>query len=180
MRSRLLAGAACALLLAGCGGDPAAAPSSSVRLHVSAPADLASVREGSVEVRGTVRPAGAQVTVRGARAQVSGSTFSARVDLAPGVNVVDVLASADHARPALTAVRVRRIMTVPVPDVTGLSADAARRGLERAGLKADTKSTGGFFDQFLGGTRVVCRTDPASGGRVDIGTTVHVFVGRSC
>jgi hypothetical protein len=181
MRPVLLAGAAGVLLLAGCGGGGrAAAPATPVRLTVSAPGDLAAVRDGSVEVRGSVRPAGAAVSVAGQRAQVSGGTFTARVGLDAGVNVIDVLASAGDARPALTAIRVRRITTVPVPDVTSLSSDEARTQLQGVGLKVDTQRTGGFFDPLLGGKLGVCRTEPPAGAQVDVGTTVTVDVAHRC
>jgi hypothetical protein len=178
MRPVLLAGALGALVLTGCGRHAAPPP---VRVHIAAPGDLSTARDSSVQLRGTVQPAGATVVVRGRRAAVSGSgTFSARVDLSPGVNIIDVMASDGSARPALTAVRVRRIITVRVPDVAGLSGDDARTQLEGLGLKVDTQRTGGLIDELLGGARVVCQTDPAAGDEVDAGSTVHVFVGRNC
>jgi hypothetical protein len=180
MRPVLLAAAVCASLLTACGGsDPAAPPP--VRVTVSDPADQRTVRDGAVDVRGTVRPAGAAVTVRGQHAQVDGGSFRARVPLQAGVNVIDVLASAGDARPALTAVRVKRIVTIAVPDVVGQSPDDARKQLEDAGLKADTRqSGGGFFDELLGQAPQVCETAPAAGDRVDPGTTVAVTVARRC
>ena len=180
MRPLLLAGAACALTLSACGGGTTPPPPP-VRVTVSDPADQRAVRDGSVDVRGTVRPAGATVTVRGQRAQVSGGSFHARVSLAAGVNVIDVLASAGDARPALTAVRVRRIMTVAVPDVVGGNPDDARKALQAAGLKVDTQqSGGGFFDELLGQAPQVCATSPQAGATVDAGATVHVTVARRC
>jgi hypothetical protein len=180
-RLLILAGAACALLLSACGGsdpEPAGTP---VRLAVTAPGDLASVRGGSVEIRGTVRPASADVTVRGEQAQVSGGSWSAQVTLEPGVNVVDVLASAGAARPAMTAVRVRRLVQVEVPDVTGLSADDAKSALRDAHLGADLQTArGGLFDELLGGDPRVCETAPAAGEKVDPGTTVVVTLARRC
>jgi ABC-type uncharacterized transport system auxiliary subunit len=93
MRLSLLAGAACALLLCACGGsDDAATAVAPVRLQVTAPGDQETVRAERVELRGTVRPASATVTVRGERADVSGGAWSAEVSLEPGVNVVDVRA----------------------------------------------------------------------------------------
>ncbi|HEU4973558.1 MAG TPA: PASTA domain-containing protein [Baekduia sp.] len=183
MRAPLLAGALCALaLLAGCGGgDGSSRPATPVRLTVASPGDLASVRSGSVEVRGTVRPASATVTVAGSSADVSGGSFRASVDLEPGVNVIDVLASAGDDRPALTAVRVRRLITVAVPDVTGLSPDDAKAALKHAGLGADVqKEGGGLLDELFGGDPAVCATDPEGGSEADAGSTVTVFVSRRC
>jgi hypothetical protein len=180
-RNGLLTGAACALLMVGCGGGKPATATAPVRLQVTTPSDSGTVREASVELRGTVSPAGATVLVRGAKASVSGGAWSASVDLEPGVNVVDVLASAGTARPALTAVRVRRVVEVTVPDVTGLSADDARQGLEDADLKADLQTeNGGFFDELLGGSPKVCDTDPTGGASVAPQTTVVVHLARNC
>jgi hypothetical protein len=182
MRAPLPAGAICALaLLAGCGGgggtDASGPP---VRLTVASPSDLAAVRTGTVEVRGTVRPATATVKVAGEPAPVSGGSFSADVSLEPGVNVIDVLAAAGDDRPALTAVRVRRLLTVTVPDVTGLSTADARTALEGAGFRVDVKRSGGLLDELLGGEPAVCETSPAPGDEADAGSTVEVTVARHC
>jgi hypothetical protein len=181
MRLSLLTGAACALLLGACGGDKPAEPVGTVRLQVSAPQDFGTVRTDSVEVRGTVRPASATVTVRGERAEVSGGVWSAQVGVEPGVNVVDVLASAGRARPAMTAVRVRRVAEVVVPDLVGLSADEAQSALKDANLEGDLQTAGGgFFDELLGGSPEVCATEPGAGARVDPGSTVVVQLARRC
>jgi hypothetical protein len=182
MRLLLLAGATCALLFSACGGrtrNPA--PAAPVRLQVTAPGDLGSVHGQTVTVRGTVRPGTATVTVRGRRATVSGGSWSSDVRLDPGVNVIDVLASADRGRPALTALRVRRIVTIAVPDVTGQSVADATRQLEDRGLKADVQTAGGdFFDKLLGGNPNVCDTTPGAGEQVDPGTTILVRASRRC
>ena len=181
MWTSLLTGAACALLLGACGGDKPAKPVAPVHLQVTAPQDLGTVRTASVEVRGTVTPVSATVTVRGERAQISGGAWSAQVDVEPGVNVVDVLASAGRARPALTAVRVRRVVDVVVPDLVGLSADDAKAELEDADLKGELQTTGGgFFDELLGGSPEVCATEPSAGAHVDPGSTVVVQLARRC
>jgi PASTA domain/Glucodextranase, domain B len=181
MRLALLAGAVCALLLTACGGDEPAATVAPVHLAVAAPQDLASVRSETVELSGTVKPAGASVEVRGKRASVSGGAWSAKVALEPGVNVVDVLATAGRARPALTAVRVRRIVDVTVPDLVGLSADDAKTELEDAKLVGELQTEdGGFFDELLGGSPEVCQTDPTAGTHVDPGSTVIVQLARRC
>jgi Glucodextranase, domain B/PASTA domain len=176
-RLPLAAAAACALA-GGCGGDdPPPAP---VRLVVSAPHDMAVVRAASVELRGSVRPASAVVTVRGRRATVSDGAFHARVALEPGTNVIDVLASAGAARPALTALRVRRRVSVAVPDLVGLLASDVKARLTDAGLKADVQDRDGLFDRLLPGGPTVCATDPKAGTEVDPGATVHVDVSRRC
>jgi hypothetical protein len=181
MRLTLLTGAACALLLGACGSDKPAKPVAPVRLQVTAPQDLGTVRTASVEIRGTVVPSSATVTVRGGRARVSGGVWNAQVSVEPGVNVVDVLASAGRARPALTAVRVRRVVDVVVPDLVGLSADEAKTELEDANLKGDLQTVGGgFFDELLGGSPEVCATEPSAGAHVDPGSTVVVQLARRC
>jgi hypothetical protein len=174
-----LAAAAVCALAGGCGGDgPPPAP---VRLVVSSPSDMQTVRAANVELRGTVRPASADVTVGGRHATVSGSgTFRATVALEPGTNVIDVLASAGDARPALTALRVRRRVSVPVPDLVGQLASDVKARLTDAGLKADVQDRDGLFGRLLPGDPTVCATDPKAGTDVDPGTTVHVDVSRRC
>src|SRR4051794_27587777 len=176
-RLPLAAVAVCALA-GGCGGDPPAPPG---RLALAAPTDEASVRGAAVELRGTVRPASALVTVRGERAAVSGEgTFRATVKLAPGTNVIDVLASAGRARPALTAIRVRRRVSVVVPDVVGVLADDVEDRLSAAGLKAKVDDRDGIFDRLLPRDPVVCATDPRAGVEVRPATIVGVVVSRRC
>jgi len=187
---RPLLPAACALTgtlaLAACGGGSGASspPAAPVRLTVTAPGDGNTVRNGTVEVRGTVRPAGAKVLVRGEPAEVSGRSFSARVSVQPGVNVIDVLASAGTARPALTAFRVRRILQVTVPDVTGTDPDAARKQLAGDGFKVqvdEQQGGGGLLDDLFGNaTPQVCSTDPDGGTKVDPGSTVTLHIAKSC
>jgi hypothetical protein len=182
MRLSLLTGAACALLLGACGADKPAKPVASVRLQVTAPEDLGTVRTANVEIRGTVAPASATVTVRGQRAQVSDGAWSAQISVEPGVNVVDVLASAGHARPALTALRVRRVIDVVVPELVGLSADDAKSALADVHLEGDlqTDDGGGFLDDLLGRSPQVCETTPTGGTHVDPGSTVVVQLARRC
>lgn len=174
-----LAAVAVCVLAGGCGGDgPPPAP---VRLDVTSPGDQAVVRTASVELRGTVRPASAVVTVAGERATVSGEgAFHASVKLAPGTNVIDVMASAGDARPALTAIRVRRRVSVTVPDVVGVLAADVKDRLTAAGLKAKIDDRDGIFERLLPGEPTVCATDPSAGEEVDPGTTVRVLVSRRC
>jgi hypothetical protein len=185
MRPATLITACCAALapaLAGCsGGDERRdAPLRAVRLQVTAPADGAIARGGTVEVRGRVSPAGARVWVLGRRAQVSGGSFTAVVPLEHGPNVVDVAAAARGRRAALAALRVTRDERVVVPDLAGIAAADVERELEALDLRADVERGGGLLDRLLPGDPVVCEQDPAAGARVRRGRTVRVVVARSC
>jgi len=127
MRRATLIGAWCAAFvpaLAGCGGgeekpEPSLRP---VRLEVTAPADAAIVRGGTLDVRGRVSPAGAHVRVLGRPADVTGGTFIAVVALEHGRNIVDVAATAPGRRTTLAAFRVTRDERVSVPDLAGVGA----------------------------------------------------------
>ena len=136
-RLGLLLAVACALGLAACGDSSSTATKPPVRLSVDAPGDGAVVRQGTVEISGRVSPAGATVTVLGRSATIAGQSFSASVPMDAGDNVIDVMATAPAARPAMTAVRILREITIRVPDVTGDSPGDARSRLEQAGLRAD-------------------------------------------
>ena len=180
MRTRQLSTAALtATLLAACGGGSAPAPPP-VRVSVTAPGDQTVVHEEQVEVRGTVRPSSATVTVAGKRARVTEGTFRATVGLAAGTNVIDVMAQAGRARPALMAIRVRRDLAVEVPDVVGVPVAQAIRELDAAGLESDVETADDFFDRLLPGDPNVCESDPESGARVERGTTVRLRASRRC
>src|SRR5215207_4939056 len=88
----------------GCHDDRSQRP---VRLEITAPADAAVVRDGSVEVRGLVRPRGARVLVLGRPARVARGEFRAVVPLRVGSNLIDVGASARGAAPAWNACESR-------------------------------------------------------------------------
>ena len=81
----------------------------------------------------------------------------------------------------MTAVRVRRVIDVVVPDVVGFSAADARGALKDAKLAPDLQTAGGgFFDELLGGDPKVCETAPVAGAHVDPGSTVVVQLARRC
>ena len=186
MPARPFVALAClAAAVAGCGGggEPRTKvpPPPPVKLDVTSPDDMATVRNASVEVRGTVTPAGAVVRVLGQPAIVSGGgTFSARVPLDPGNNVIDVMATAGGRGPALTAFRVTREMPVEVPDLGGLDVAAVQSKLGAAGLGVQVERGGGLLEQLLPGDPAVCEQDPEAGAKVRRGTTVHVVVAKSC
>jgi hypothetical protein len=184
MRARppLLLALAC-LCAAGCGGDDqprAERPPVPIELEVTAPADMAIVRSETVEVRGSVEPAGAAVRVLGRQARVSGGTFSAEVPLEPGANVIDVMATARGRAPAMTAFRVTRELPVEVPDLSGDEVPEVQKKLGAVGLQPEVTRGGGLLDELLPGEPAVCEQDPEAGAEVRRGTTVHVVVSRSC
>jgi hypothetical protein len=173
-----------AAVAAGCGGENqprAQRPAPAVDLSVTAPNDMATVREETVQVQGTVAPAGADVLVMGQKAPVSGGgSFSATVALEPGANVIDVMASAAGRTPALTAFRVTREVPVTVPDLGGKSEADVDRALAAIGLKPEVEKGGGLIEDLLPGDPAVCQQDPSPGTQVRRGSTVHVVVSKSC
>jgi Glucodextranase, domain B/PASTA domain len=174
---------ACLATAAGCGGDDnerAQRPLTPVRLNVNEPADMAVVQSDSVEVQGTVEPAGATVRVMGTRADVSGGTFRASVALEPGPNVIDVIATARGRGTAMTAFRVTRELPVEVPDLDGLEVQEVEDKLADAGLRADINERTNLIEELLPGEPAVCEQDPEPGTEVRRGTTVHVEVAKSC
>jgi hypothetical protein len=184
VRRASVIGAACAAaLLPGCGGggdDPPPLPRDPVRLTISTPADGTVVRGGTVDVRGSVSPATADVAVLGRPALVTGGRFTVVVPLDPGVNLVDVAASAGRRRPAFAVLRVTRDVQVTVPDLTGVAEDDVAPQLEALGLKADIQHDDSILDVLRGGDRVVCLQDPEGGTRVRRGRTVRVVVSKGC
>src|SRR3954454_18593673 len=117
---RLSALALASVVLVGCGKTEA--PSPPVRLTLDAPADMTLLRDDQVEVHGVVSPATADVLVEGEHVDASSGRFSAQVPLQPGTNLIDVEAGAKGgARPAMVSVRVRREVTVSVPELIGFT-----------------------------------------------------------
>jgi Glucodextranase, domain B/PASTA domain len=178
MRALALLILAGAVWLAACGGDEKDPPR--VSLTVSEPVDTAVVRDEEVEVRGLVRPAEAEVVVRGRAATVSGGEFHATVPLDEGANVIDVGASADGRSAAFRAIRVSRRIVIEIPDLGGDARDDAVQRLEDLGLRPDVDEEGGLLDRFLPARWSVCRTDPEPGTDVDRGSRVIVTVSRAC
>jgi hypothetical protein len=176
----LLSALASAVALTACGDDEQPRPEPRVTLRLTAPVDASVVRDETVDIAGSVRPAGAAVTVLGRAADVEDGTFHARVALEPGANVVDVAAIAPGRRAAFAALRVVREIRVPVPELAGVDAVAATEQLEGLGLEVDRERGGGLFDPLLPGDPVVCESRPAPGTEVLPGTTVELVVARRC
>ena len=169
--------------LAGCGGDEeqrAARAPAPVELSIDAPADTEVVREGSVEVRGSVQPRDAEVQVLGKAAAVAGGAFSVAVPLQPGSNVIDVMATADGRAPTMTAVRVTYELPVPVPDLEGLTVEEAQEELSGSGLELEVEYGDGLLEDLLPGEPGVCEQEPQPGTEVSIGTAVEVLARKSC
>ena len=80
-------------------------------------------------MRGSVTPSTARVLVAGESADVDGGEFSATVALEAGTNVIDVQAGAPEHPPAMTALRVTRIVPVEIPSLDGLSPEEAEATL---------------------------------------------------
>jgi hypothetical protein len=170
---------------AGCGGEKqsrAQRPAPAVDLSVTAPNDMATVRAETVQVEGTVAPANADVLVLGQKAPVSGGgSFSATVPLEPGVNVIDVMATAPGRGPAMTAFRVTREVPVTVPDLAGMNVDEVGAALDDAGLTPELEQVGGgIIDELLPGDPHVCKQEPSAGSEVRRGSKVHVVVSKGC
>ena len=177
----LVAALALAALQPACGDAQAPPrPERQVRLELGSPADGASVRSETVELRGTVQPQSAQVEVLGRKVAVDGGSFRAEVPLEPGANLIDVSAGARGRRPAFAATRIVREVRVALPDAVGNDADSAKEELEGLGLSVDVQDAGGFFDPLLPGDPKVCEMRPRAGKQVLPGSDVTLMVARDC
>ncbi len=177
----VLAALVSAAVAAGCGDEPPPAqPSEHVRLDVSGPSDGSTLRRGTADVRGSVSPRSAAVTVLGRPALVTGGRFTVVVPLEPGVNVIDVIATASRRLPAMTALRVTRDVLVTVPALEGMLEDEVRARLESLGLEVDVERAGGLFDVLRSGDPRVCEQEPEPGSRVRRGREVVVVVAKRC
>lgn len=166
--------------LSACGAtaQPPAAP---VKLTLSTPADGARVSSSTATVAGVVSPRNAHVLVLGrtVRPDASGG-FSATVRVAPGTNMVDVIASAPRARPAMTAIRIVRYVLTLVPDVTGESQKDAVAALRADGLTAAVQGDSNPFAFLIPIHKQVCGQSPGGGARVQPGSTVTISIGQVC
>lgn len=169
----------CIAAVAGC-GSTAARPAPPVRLTVSGPSDHTVTLAGVVSVRGTVTPADATVLVAGHPAPVKDGSFTAQVPLAPGTNVIDVLAGARKSTGAVSAVRIYRELPVTVPQLAGASPSRAEAWLSQLGLRPTVLETGGFLQSLIPTSKKVCRTTPAAGASLPPGSSVRVEVAKIC
>ena len=169
-------------LAAGCGADapPPRLPSEHVRLQISGPSDGSTLRRGTADVRGSVSPRSSSVTVLGRPALVTDGRFTVVVPLEPGVNVIDVMATAPRRLPTMTALRVTRDILVSVPNLEGLLEDELAARLDPLGLEVDVERGGGLFDVLNPGDARVCEQEPEAGVRVRRGREVLVVVAKRC
>ncbi len=110
----------------------------------------------------------------------AGGSFSATVSLVPGTNLVDVIASAAHARPAMDALRVIRYVLVTVPDVTGEGPGDAAAAIRGAGLKPQLHGDSDPFAFLLPLSEQVCSQSPSGGDQVNPNSTVTIRLGKLC
>jgi Glucodextranase, domain B/PASTA domain len=177
---RRLALLALPLALVACGGTARPAAGPRVALELSSPDDAGTVRAESVQVRGTVQPADAEVEVDGESAEVDNGTFSAEVPLSPGANVIDVTASAAGHRADADALRITRDMRVELPDLVGMSDTDATAKLEDLGMKPRLDDERSFLDRIIPGELQVCSMSPGAGELVNKQTTVTLAVANQC
>ena len=159
----MIAAALTATALAACGQAFDAHPQ--ISLRVATPGDGITVLKSSVLVSGTVSPSVASVQVLGHPVPVSGGSFSVQVPLAPGTNVVDVLAGAPHAQAAISVVRVVRELEVPVPDLIGESPTTAQSRLAAIHLTADVQKNAFPLDFLIPTPYSVCSPVRSRGNR---------------
>ncbi len=165
--------------LAGCGSSARPAPPP-VKLTIQAPSISSTTLASQVLVTGTVAPGTATVLVAGHPVTVAGGSFSTRVALRPGPNVVDVLAGASRAFGAMTAVRVYREVPVAVPDLSGDGPSDAVAALRALGLTPRVQQASGLFESLIPVSPQVCSTDPSAGTSVPPGSNVTIQVGKLC
>ena len=151
-----------------------------MRLKIATPSDGATLRRGTADVRGSVSPRSSSVTVLGRPALVSDGRFTVVVPLEPGVNVIDVMATAPRRLPTMTALRVTRDVLVTVPALVGVLEDEVEARLDPLGLEVDVERGGGLFDVLRPGEPRVCEQEPEAGTRVRRGREVLVVVAKDC
>jgi len=173
----------CATVALGACGEEEREPGRSpprVRVEITAPADRKTVRAATIDVRGSVSPRTADVRVLGRPARVIGGEFTVVVPLDPGVNVVDVAATARSRSASLTAFRVTREQRVTVPDLGDMELTELEAMLAPLGLRLQSESGGGLLDRLIPRPSRVCKQQPAPGAKVRRGSTIRVTIARSC
>jgi len=172
---------ACGAGITACGARQAPRRAPTVELQLRAPTDGTRVQSSSITVSGTVSPARAGVRVFGRPAPVRpDGSFSTRVPLRDGVNLIDVMASLPHASGAMSAVRVERYVLVAVPPVLGQTAGDAEAALRAAGLVPKPQSADSAFESLLPLPDQVCAASPGPGTEVAPGSAVTLSTAKVC
>jgi glucodextranase-like protein/PASTA domain-containing protein len=152
-----------------------------VHLRLSAPTDGTRVAGSSITFSGTVSPVRAKVRVFGRPASVRpDGSFSTRVSLRTGMNLIDVLASLPHASDAMSAIRVERYVLIAVPQVVGMSPDHAEAALQAAGLVPTLRPSSSPLSFLVPLPTQVCSSSPGFGVQVSPGSTVTLATGKFC
>ena len=168
------------VLLSGCGQTtaPTAAP---VKLTVNSPSDGSRVETSTATISGVVTPHSSQILVLGQGVSPSADgSFSTTVTLSPGTNLVDVIASAPHSKPAMVSLRVVRYVMISVPNVSGKSPSAAAAALRAAGLKPELHGDSDPLAFLLPFPEQVCSQYPGAGTQVEPETAVALHLGKLC
>jgi hypothetical protein len=170
-----------ALLVSGCGTAAGPPPGPKITLKLTAPVDESRVPASSATVAGTVTPARARVEVLGRAVPLErDGSFSVRIALSVGTNLIDVEASAPRSAGAVAAVRVIRFLLVTVPSVVGESPKQAATSLKALGLTVKTQGSSDPFNFLIPGSSQVCSISPPAGARVDPGTTITLKTSKFC
>ncbi len=144
------------------------------------PRDGSTTLATQVSVTGTVTPGTASVLVVGRSVATQRGSFTVRVPLRAGTNVLDVLAGAPGEQAAMTAVRVYREIAVAVPPLGGQDPTAAAQRLQLLGLRPQVENVGGFFEVLIPSSAQVCSTSPSAGARLAPGSQVKLEVAKLC
>jgi hypothetical protein len=183
-RKRLAVTAAAAITAAivlGACGRSAVHHVAPVQLSQLSPSDGARVSTDRITVSGTVKPEHASVMILGRRiTPATDGHFSATVDLQVGTNLIDVIAAAKRARPALTALRVTRYVLISVPSVEGRGPRAAAAAIRAVGLVPKVEGSSDPFSFLVPLSSQVCNQSPAAHAHVVPGTTVTLSVSKVC
>ncbi|HET9074401.1 MAG TPA: PASTA domain-containing protein [Solirubrobacteraceae bacterium] len=166
--------------LAACGSPPPR-PGPAVSLQLSNPADGTRTSAVTVTVSGRVHPVRATVLVLGRSVPVQADgSFSARVALGVGTNLIDVEASAPRSVGAVTALSVVRFLLVTVPNLGGESPSQASHALRALGLSVKLRGAADPFGFLLPTSDQVCSSEPGPGARLVPGTTVTLLTAKLC
>jgi uncharacterized Zn-binding protein involved in type VI secretion len=111
------------------------------QLTITSPADLSSAATPSIPVSGTISDPQASVSVNGAAASVSGSTFSATVSLHSGSNTISAVAAGPEGSQSVATVHVFLDDIAPLITITS--------PLESATVYSDAVEVSGGVNDYV-------------------------------